>query len=97
MLTVGHIIPRSKGGPSSISNYRPLCNVCNSKEGNSVIHLCVDDDMFEKHLKGKPAYKNSKLLGTIESCFYHRKEGWKFSLKDRAGTVKIDAVKFSPQ
>ena len=33
-LTVDHIIPRSKNGPSKLSNYQCLCSHCNLAKGN---------------------------------------------------------------
>lgn len=32
-ITAGHIIPRSKGGPSVPDNYQPECRRCNSTKG----------------------------------------------------------------
>lgn len=34
-LTVDHVIPESKGGPSDLSNYQTLCRSCNSSKGTS--------------------------------------------------------------
>ena len=36
MITVDHIVPKSKGGGSHISNLQPLCIVCNGKKGNKM-------------------------------------------------------------
>ena len=34
-FTCGHNIPKSKGGPDSIENLRPICCRCNSSMGNA--------------------------------------------------------------
>lgn len=33
MMTIDHIVPKSKGGPNELSNYQPMCEPCNSKKG----------------------------------------------------------------
>lgn len=38
MMTIDHIIPRSKGGENDVSNYQCLCYTCNYKKGNSHCH-----------------------------------------------------------
>lgn len=41
LMTIDHIHPKSKGGPSSLENFQPLCKVCNERkadrEGRSMI------------------------------------------------------------
>ena len=34
LFTKDHIIPKSKGGKSSIENYQPMCYNCNHEKGN---------------------------------------------------------------
>lgn len=33
LMTKDHIIPKSKGGKSHLSNYQPMCEECNKKKG----------------------------------------------------------------
>ena len=35
MITIDHIKPKSKGGPNHISNYQPLCMLCNSYKSDT--------------------------------------------------------------
>jgi hypothetical protein len=41
-IELDHIIPRSKGGPTSIENLRLLCRPCNRKKTNSLQGLLDD-------------------------------------------------------
>lgn len=36
MMTIDHIHPQSKGGPSEIVNYQMMCRVCNINKGDKV-------------------------------------------------------------
>lgn len=36
MITVDHIIPKSKGGSESLENKQPLCITCNNKKGDKL-------------------------------------------------------------
>jgi 5-methylcytosine-specific restriction endonuclease McrA len=37
-LTVDHVVPRSKGGPSSWDNIVASCAPCNRRKGNALLH-----------------------------------------------------------
>jgi hypothetical protein len=39
MLTVDHVIPKSKGGQNNLSNYQLLCRECNFLKGNDIIDI----------------------------------------------------------
>lgn len=36
MMTIDHIVPRSKGGANALANYQPMCQHCNSRKGNTL-------------------------------------------------------------
>jgi hypothetical protein len=51
-LTRGHIIPLGVGGKDSEYNIRPLCHLCNDREGSSCFHLIYKPLLFEAVVKG---------------------------------------------
>lgn len=34
MMTIDHIIPKSKGGENTLENLQPMCNTCNAKKAD---------------------------------------------------------------
>ena len=34
LMTVDHILPKSKGGANTLANYQPMCQHCNGRKGN---------------------------------------------------------------
>lgn len=39
LMTVDHLYPKSRGGKSSVSNYRPMCRVHNELKADTVMHV----------------------------------------------------------
>jgi len=37
LMTVDHIVPKSKGGKDDIANYQTMCRPCNAKKGNKCL------------------------------------------------------------
>lgn len=48
-IELDHIIPISKGGPTTVENLRVLCFECNRKKLNSITEI-VDDNPLQKHI-----------------------------------------------
>lgn len=59
---VGHNIPESKGGSTTIDNLRPICSQCNKSMGN---HYTIDEfnDLYKE-----PPLKNKKRCFCFK-CF----------------------------
>lgn len=36
LMTIDHILPKSRGGQSSLANYQPMCQHCNARKGNTL-------------------------------------------------------------
>lgn len=37
LLTLDHLVPRSKGGKNTLENLRPCCNRCNVEKANKIV------------------------------------------------------------
>jgi 5-methylcytosine-specific restriction endonuclease McrA len=44
MMTVDHILPKSRGGASTLANYQPMCQHCNGRKGNSLETVARNQD-----------------------------------------------------
>ena len=38
LMTIDHILPKSRGGASTLVNYQPMCQHCNGRKGNTLEH-----------------------------------------------------------
>lgn len=36
LMTIDHILPRSRGGQNTLANYQPMCQHCNARKGNTL-------------------------------------------------------------
>ena len=36
LMTIDHILPKSKGGTNDIENLQPMCNACNAKKADKI-------------------------------------------------------------
>ena len=48
-MTIDHLIPKSKGGPSTIDNFVPSCDKCNKLKGDLDPHIFMEVKNMEKH------------------------------------------------
>lgn len=71
-LTVDPIIPRSLGGPDVMSNFQPLCVICNKKKGNGQNHRSYDSARrFKKVINlDKTIPLNVKIYKKINRNFH---------------------------
>jgi len=74
-ITVGHIIPKSRGGEFKMKNLRPLCYNCNASDGNKFDFLLKETNLIPvvvgKKVKRKSGdkFQNGAEIVTISSVF----------------------------
>jgi len=104
MLTVGHIIPKSKGGTYEMWNIRPLCHECNFAEGHGLHTALNNVDFVQEHIigafvkrKSKQPFKNGEFRSKILKVYKHHKtDEFRFSL-DCDQTILANSAKFVRQ
>jgi len=42
LMTVDHILPRSKGGGNIVENYQPMCTICNERKADEIPAEALD-------------------------------------------------------
>ena len=75
---VGHIIPESKGGTTTIANLKPICARCNLSMSNSYTITQFSDEFAETHksiwmlviLITIKLWFTAQLVLLLISCFY---------------------------
>lgn len=55
MMTIDHILPRSKGGVDKHSNYQLMCMPCNERKSNTIENVEELVDNIQKHLMNEHA------------------------------------------
>ena len=80
-MTMDHILPRSKGGPTSQENIQLMCRKCNKVKKNYLIsnedvmrlRFRSDPILFE-HVKEAYMLINPEYIPTLEELFANRKK-----------------------
>ncbi len=44
LMTVDHILPKSRGGANELANYQPMCQHCNGRKGNKLESIAKVQD-----------------------------------------------------
>jgi 5-methylcytosine-specific restriction endonuclease McrA len=68
VLTIDHVVPRSKGGKNTWDNVTTACSSCNQKKGNSLLE---DTSLKLRSIPQKP-----KRTSIIKSKFSTTDENW---------------------
>jgi hypothetical protein len=103
LMTVDHIIPKSRGGAYDISNLQPLCRDCNTlkadKMNGDIITIKTSLEKQYTFKVGDPVYKKTtdEFLGNIIEILpnpYHPKNllSCKTSLRDKASLYILKAL-----
>ncbi len=82
LLSIDHVIPRSKGGKSTWENCVLACLPCNKKKANRTLLQAG----FV--LRGKP--DRPSFNGALEIAFGHRKASWEKFISDRYWNVVLE-------
>lgn len=68
-LEMDHIVPRSRGGPTELSNLQPLCQRCNGKKGCEVIDFRSSNDpnrIYKEVPRTEPVRRRKHKI--VEEC-----------------------------
>lgn len=63
MMTKDHIIPRSKGGQTTLDNLQTMCCICNGKKGNTLLH--------EAHSNGESNDRKGEMECLLGLTHFH--------------------------
>lgn len=82
--TRDHVIPESKGGPTTWENLVACCKGCQQKKSN---HFCKDVNMFPKKAPKEPLY-SERFLNNIRIASSFERNNWKMGFK-KLGLVNL--------